>query len=135
MRVAEPRSTCSQSCAFGEPWSPQIGFVPMYEPCVTGRPLSVKPSTAFAGLVAWAAGLVVVNEAVAVLPLARLIVLPDAPDRSTPAFCIASVTRALSDRPTWLACFSGRLAWKLTEVALPSSTLTAPVVEFHVTCE
>jgi len=46
--------------------SPQIGLVPTYEPDVTGEPLMVKPSTAFAGLVACSAGAPVVNEAVAV---------------------------------------------------------------------
>src|SRR5215468_10206652 len=92
----------------------------------------VNPSTALAGLVAWAAGLVVVNEAVAVLPLARFGAPPDAVT-STPAFWKASTMRALPARLTWLAVLSVRALENSTWVALPSSTLTVPVVEFHET--
>ena len=76
--VGGPKSSCSQSVAFGEPRVPQIGFVATYAPDVTGRPLVVEPSTACAGSVAWEAGLVVVNDAVAVAPRARFVVAPAA---------------------------------------------------------
>ena len=76
--VGLPKSSWSQSVAFGEPRVPQIGFVATYVPDVTGRPLVVEPSTACDGSVARAAGLVVVNDAVAVAPSARFVVAPAA---------------------------------------------------------
>src|SRR6185437_7292269 len=91
----------------------------------------VLPSTAFAGLVACAAGLVVVNDAVAVRPRARFVALLV---RSTPARWNASTTRALPVRLTWVAVFSGREALNDTVVAEPSRMLTAPVAAFHDTC-
>src|SRR5690242_8607608 len=90
----------------------------------------VVPSTAFAVLVADAAGLVVVNDADVALPRARFVALLV---RSTPAFWNASTTRALPVRLTWAAVFSGREALNDTVVAEPSKMLTAPVAAFHVT--
>src|SRR5262245_43753088 len=94
----------------------------------------VKPSTALAGLVACDAGLVVVNDAVAVLPRARLVGPPPALLTLTPAFWKASTMRALPASDTWVADSSVRAALNETVVALPSRMLTTPVVEFHDRC-
>ena len=93
----------------------------------------VNPSTALAGLVACAAGLVVVNEAEVGLAQARFGAPPVAVT-STPAFWKASTMRALPARLTCVAVLSMRAALNSTWVALPSRTLTAPVPEFHDTC-
>src|SRR5690349_5693177 len=90
----------------------------------------VKPSTALAGLVACAAGLVVVKEAVAVLPRARF-VPPGVALTSTPAFWNASTIRALPLRLTCDADSSDRAVLNDTAVLLPSRMDTAPVAEFH----
>jgi hypothetical protein len=58
---------------------------------------------------------------------------PVVADRSTPAFWKLSTMRALPVRLTSPAAFSGTAACAVTSVELPSSTLTAPVFEFHVT--
>src|SRR5215475_10799104 len=126
-----PRSTCSQSCAFGDPWSPQIGLTPTYEPWVTGTPLVVEPSTAFAGLVTREGGESVLNDAVAVLPSARSLAELV---RSTPAFWKPSTIRALPVRLTCSAVRIGRTADSLTLVPLPSSTLTFPELVCHRRC-
>src|ERR1051326_3686280 len=92
----------------------------------------VNPSTALAGRVAEAAGLVVVSGAVAVLPRARsaagLAVLT-----SSPALPNASTSRALPASDTWLAVDSATAALNDTVVELPSRIETAPVDEFHDT--
>ena len=92
----------------------------------------VNPSTALAGSVACAAGLVVVKDAVAVLPAARLTPVPATGAvavRFTPAFWKLSTILALPDRFTWSAASSGAMARNRTCASPPSGKLTRPVSE------
>src|SRR5262245_38288938 len=90
----------------------------------------VKPSTALAGLVACEAGLVVVNDAVAVLPRARF-VPPGVELTLTPARWNRSTIRALPERLTWVAVCSVAAALKFTVAGVPR-IVTAPEDEFQV---